>query len=33
VKSYEKPVEAIGGSLKTMGLDHLDLMIIHSPQP
>lgn len=33
VKSYEKAVEAIEGSLKTMGLDHLDLMIIHSPQP
>jgi diketogulonate reductase-like aldo/keto reductase len=33
VKSYEKAVEAIDGSLKTMGLDHLDLMIIHSPQP
>jgi diketogulonate reductase-like aldo/keto reductase len=33
VKSYEKAIEAIDGSLKTMGLDHLDLMIIHSPQP
>ena len=33
VKSYEKAVEAIDKSLKTMGLDHLDLMIIHSPQP
>lgn len=33
VKSYEKAVEAIDGSLKRMGLDHLDLMIIHSPQP
>ena len=33
VKSYEKAAEAIDGSLKTMGLDHLDLMIIHSPQP
>jgi diketogulonate reductase-like aldo/keto reductase len=33
VKSYDKAVEAIDGSLKTMGLDHLDLMIIHSPQP
>ena len=33
VKSYEKAVEAIDGSLETMGLDHLDLMIIHSPQP
>ena len=33
LKSYEKAVQAIDGSLKTMGLDHLDLMIIHSPQP
>jgi diketogulonate reductase-like aldo/keto reductase len=33
VKSYEKAVEAIDGSLETIGLDHLDLMIIHSPQP
>jgi diketogulonate reductase-like aldo/keto reductase len=33
VKSYEKAVQSIDGSLKTMGLDHLDLMIIHSPQP
>jgi diketogulonate reductase-like aldo/keto reductase len=33
VKSYEKAVGAIDGSLKTMGLDHIDLMIIHSPQP
>lgn len=33
VKSYEKAVEAIDGSLKTIGLDHLDLMIVHSPQP
>jgi diketogulonate reductase-like aldo/keto reductase len=33
LKSYEKAVEAIDQSLKTMELDHLDLMIIHSPQP
>jgi diketogulonate reductase-like aldo/keto reductase len=33
VKSYKKAVEAIDGSLKTIGLDHLDLMIVHSPQP
>jgi diketogulonate reductase-like aldo/keto reductase len=31
VKSYEKAVEAIDGSLTATGLDHLDLMIIHSP--
>jgi diketogulonate reductase-like aldo/keto reductase len=33
VKSYEQAVESIDGSLARMGLDHLDLMIIHSPQP
>jgi diketogulonate reductase-like aldo/keto reductase len=33
VKSYEQAVKAIDESLETIGLDHLDLMIIHSPQP
>src|SRR5918911_1541317 len=33
IKSYDEAVAAINDSLKTMGLDHLDLMIIHSPQP
>ena len=33
VKSYEQAVNAIDGSLETVGLDHVDLMIIHSPQP
>ena len=33
VKSYKESVAAIDGSLKTMGLDYLDLMIIHSPKP
>lgn len=33
IKSYEQAVEAIDESLETMGLDRLDLMIIHSPQP
>lgn len=33
VKSYKEAVEAIDGSLKTMGLDYLDMMIIHSPKP
>ncbi|SMC62767.1 aldo/keto reductase [Papillibacter cinnamivorans] len=32
-KSYKKAVSAIDGSLKTMGLDYIDMMIIHSPQP
>ncbi len=33
VKSYPEAVAAIDQSLKTMGLDYLDLMLIHSPQP
>ncbi len=33
VKDYEGAKAAIDESLKTMGLDYLDLMIIHSPQP
>ncbi len=33
VKSYEEAVASIESSLKTMGLDYLDMMIIHSPQP
>ena len=32
-KSYKRAVSAIDGSLKTMGLDYIDMMIIHSPQP
>jgi diketogulonate reductase-like aldo/keto reductase len=33
VKSYKEAVSAIDQSLKTMGLDYIDMMIIHSPQP
>src|SRR5947208_4213192 len=33
VKSYADAVGAIDGSLATAGLDYVDLMIIHSPQP
>lgn len=33
VKSYDEAVQSIDGSLKTLGLDVIDLMIIHSPQP
>jgi len=33
IKSYGEAKAAIDGSLKTLGLDHIDLMIIHSPQP
>ncbi|WP_218014510.1 aldo/keto reductase [Mycolicibacterium palauense] len=32
-KSYEAAAESIDQSLATLGLDHVDLMIIHSPQP
>lgn len=33
IKDYEKAKASIDGSLKTLDLDHIDLMIIHSPQP
>lgn len=33
IKSYDEAVASIDGSLARTGLDHLDLMIIHSPQP
>lgn len=33
VKSYDEAVAAIDNSLKTMGLDYIDMMIIHSPKP
>ncbi len=33
VKSYKEAVSSIDQSLKTMGLDYIDMMIIHSPQP
>ncbi|AHW63487.1 Putative aldo-keto reductase [Corynebacterium glyciniphilum AJ 3170] len=33
IKDYDGAVAAIDGSLETMGLDYLDLMLIHSPQP
>lgn len=32
-KSFADARKAIDGSLRTLGLDHIDLMIIHSPQP
>ena len=32
-KSYETAMESIDNSLKTMGFDYIDLMLIHSPQP
>lgn len=33
VKDYDGAVAAIDQSLETMGLDYIDLMLIHSPQP
>jgi len=33
IKTYQEAVAAIDGSLKTMGLDYIDMMLIHSPQP
>ncbi|MDB5674748.1 MAG: 2,5-diketo-D-gluconic acid reductase [Sphingomonas bacterium] len=32
-KSYLEAKERIDGSLRALGLDHIDLMLIHSPQP
>jgi diketogulonate reductase-like aldo/keto reductase len=32
-KSYADAKERIDGSLQALGLDHIDLMLIHSPQP
>jgi diketogulonate reductase-like aldo/keto reductase len=32
-KTYAEAKVLIDGSLQTMGLDHIDLMLIHSPQP
>ncbi|HIS56882.1 MAG TPA: aldo/keto reductase [Candidatus Fimimorpha excrementavium] len=32
-KTYEEAAKAIDGSLEKMGLDYIDLMLIHSPQP
>ena len=32
-KSYAEAWGRIDGSLKTLGMDHIDLMLIHSPQP
>jgi len=33
VKSYKEAVASIDKSLETLGLDYIDMMIIHSPQP
>ncbi|MEU3016688.1 aldo/keto reductase [Nocardiopsis sp. NPDC007018] len=33
IKDYDRAAAAIDGSLADLGLDHVDLMLIHSPQP
>lgn len=33
MKTYREAKASIDGSLKALGLDHIDLMIIHSPKP
>ncbi|RYY89243.1 MAG: aldo/keto reductase [Chitinophagaceae bacterium] len=33
VKSYQEAVASIDASLKALGLEYIDLMIIHSPKP
>jgi diketogulonate reductase-like aldo/keto reductase len=33
IKSYPEAVASIDQSLRTLGLDYIDLMIIHSPKP
>ncbi|WLP89981.1 aldo/keto reductase [Gordonia sp. NB41Y] len=33
IKDFDDAVAAIDGSLETLGLDYVDLMLIHSPQP
>src|SRR4051812_48382644 len=32
-KNYADAKERVDGSLQALGLDHIDLMLIHSPQP
>jgi diketogulonate reductase-like aldo/keto reductase len=33
IKSYKQAIKSIYESLKALGLDYIDMMIIHSPQP
>ncbi|TNF37939.1 MAG: aldo/keto reductase [Deltaproteobacteria bacterium] len=33
IKSYDEAVAAIDGSLQALGLEFIDMMLIHSPQP
>ncbi|MFJ6076592.1 aldo/keto reductase [Streptomyces sp. NPDC093065] len=33
IKDYDQAVDAIDGSLQKLGIEYIDLMLIHSPQP
>ncbi|MYR46393.1 aldo/keto reductase [Streptomyces sp. SID5910] len=33
IKDYDQAVDAIDGSLRKLGIEYIDLMLIHSPQP
>ncbi|MGW2049932.1 aldo/keto reductase [Streptomyces sp. NPDC001858] len=33
IKDYDQAVDAIDGSLEKLGIEYIDLMLIHSPQP
>lgn len=33
IKDYDRAVAAIEGSLRTLDIDYIDLMLIHAPQP
>ena len=33
IKSYKEAIASIDKSLKTLGLDYIDMMLIHSPKP
>lgn len=33
IKNYDQAVDAINGSLEKLGIEYIDLMLIHSPQP
>ncbi|GAA1698216.1 aldo/keto reductase [Streptomyces yatensis] len=33
IKDYDQAVDAIDGSMRKLGIEYIDLMLIHSPQP
>ncbi|MFE6962170.1 aldo/keto reductase [Streptomyces sp. NPDC057696] len=33
IKDYDQAIDAIDGSLEKLGIEYIDLMLIHSPQP